>query len=433
MTILRDISFLWSMLHIIALFLLLFEPRYSWRTTLLVGFTVAGTLLAVNVLAMYRLGHGVIMSAAFFTCTLPTLALFFLLSKYRDGRFFFLFCLSDTVCFWLLQITNLLDRITGDTYIMLLVSRLIAFPAMELLFWRYLRRPYRILQQNLSRGWLLFAAIGGTYYLLIMLTAIPVDAPIPGRTELMRVLLVMLLMPLTYLTVLRILWQQMQLYENNRQMELHQQEYIAISQKMELSRVYRHDFRHHMLVLEGLLQQDEAADALSYIQELTGRLTDLTDRVFCSDPTVDAVLRTYIAQAEEERCQVSAEVKVPQELPYNKIDLCIILANTLENALHACRKLSVETRRIGLTLTLTDNRRLIFSIENACPEPLEFDADGLPVVPHSENHGLGLHSVQAVVKKYNGLFQTRWSDGQFRLRIILFPPNVPTLSDAPAP
>ena len=29
MTILRDISMLWSMLHVIILFLILFEPRFS--------------------------------------------------------------------------------------------------------------------------------------------------------------------------------------------------------------------------------------------------------------------------------------------------------------------------------------------------------------------------------------------------------------------
>ena len=92
-TILRDISFLWSMIHVVAYFLLLFKPRYSWRITWTVGFAGTSALLVFNVLAMYWLGHGIIMSIAFFSCTLPSLLLFFVLSQYRDGRFFFLFCL----------------------------------------------------------------------------------------------------------------------------------------------------------------------------------------------------------------------------------------------------------------------------------------------------------------------------------------------------
>ena len=59
MTILRDISFLWSMLHIIIVFLLLFEPRYSWRVTIAVSlaglpshFAVVGWFPAANVVAV---------------------------------------------------------------------------------------------------------------------------------------------------------------------------------------------------------------------------------------------------------------------------------------------------------------------------------------------------------------------------------------------
>ncbi len=113
MTLLRDLSLLWSMLHVIALFLILFEPRFSWRTTLMVAFVVGGTLLIANILLMYQLGNGILMRMAFFTCTIPTLILFFILSKYRDGRFFFLFCMSDTLSFWVMQITNLMDRMAG--------------------------------------------------------------------------------------------------------------------------------------------------------------------------------------------------------------------------------------------------------------------------------------------------------------------------------
>ena len=188
------------MLHVLVIFLLFFIPRYPWGRTLLISFAGAGTLLICNVLAMYWLGHGIIMSIAFFTCTLPTLALFYVLSKYRDGRFFFLFCVSDTLCFWLLQLTNFLDRLAGDTYVVLLLGRLVIFPAAELLIWRYLRRPFLELQTSLLRGWGTFAVVGAVYYLLIMVTAVPVDAPMPDLAGLLRILLVMILMPLTYIT-----------------------------------------------------------------------------------------------------------------------------------------------------------------------------------------------------------------------------------------
>lgn len=276
MTILRDISMLWSMLHVIILFLILFEPRFSWRTTLTAAFAGGGTLLVVNILLMYKYGNGIMMSVAFFTCTLPTLLLFFILSKYRDGRFFFLFCLSDTLSFWMMQVTNFMDRLAGETYLILLLSRLLLFPLAELLFWQYLRRPYRELQRRLYQGWWLFAIVGAVYYLLVMFTAVPVDAPMPDVSSLGVTILVMLLMPLTYTTILHSLWQQMKMYENNRMLELQHRDYNAICQKMELGRIYRHDMRHHLSTLDGLLQQRDLNGAQHYIRSLSGGLDDLT-------------------------------------------------------------------------------------------------------------------------------------------------------------
>ena len=432
MEILRDISFLFSMLHIVVLFLLLFEPRFSWRTTLIISFAGVGTLLAVNVLVMFWLGHGIIMNAAFFSCTLPSLLLFLLLSKYRDGRFFFLFCLTDTVCFWLLQVTNFLDRLAGGAYVVLLISRLILFPIVEFLFWRYLRRPYLALQAKLTKSWWLFAAVGAVYYLLIMITSVPVDTPLPDGVGLARILLVLLLMPLTYLTILRSLWRQMQLYEEQHLVELQRRDYSAIHQKVELERILRHDMHHHLAAIEGMLQQWDSAGAIQYIRSLSGRLAKSAQVPLCPNPTINAVLTAYIAQAEEAGCRVEADIRVPEELPYQEMDLCILLANVLENAVNACRSLTGHTPLIGLKLETTGNRRLVLAVDNPCPLPVSFGADGLPLPSRrGPEHGLGLRSVKRVVERYGGFLRCQWQDGKFLFQAVLFPTGEETSAGFP--
>lgn len=422
MTILRDISFLWSMLHLVVLFLMLFEPRFSWRTTITAGFTGTLALFAVNSLLMMWKGPSIIMSAAFFTCTVPSFLLFFALSKYRDGRFFFLFCLTDTMCFWILQLTNFMDRMTGDTCVVMLISRLIAFPLAELFLWRYLRRPYLELQSALTRGWWMFAAIGGTYYILIMFTSVPARAPMPDAAGIVRILLVLLLMPLTYLTILNSLWRQMQVYEGIRQLEIQQRDYRTIRQKVELGRMFRHDMRHHLLALDGMLQQGDAAGAQQYIRELHGRMSTLTQANWCANPAVNAVLAGYLTQAEEAACRVDAQVRIPAALPFSEMDLCIILANTLENAVHACRDIPEPSERwLVLRLELLENSSLILDLENPCPVPVKFDADGLPEVNYQAGHGLGLRSVRSVTDRCGGLFRCQWENGRFKVRAVLFP------------
>ena len=113
----------------------------------------------------------------------------------------------------------------------------------------------------------------------------------------------------------------------------------------------------------------------------------------------------------------------PEDLPFEETDLCVILGNALENAIHACEAQPEELRNIQFSLELTENQRLMFSVRNPCPQPVDFGPDGLPSVPKREGHGLGLQSVRTVVEKYGGLFQCLWEDGVFVLRTVLMPPQ----------
>ena len=74
-----------------------------------------------------------------------------------------------------------------------------------------------------------------------------------------------------------------------------------------------------------------------------------------------------------------------------------------------------------MEMELTENGRLIVSVENPCPRQVFFDSNGLPEVPKRENHGLGLPSIRATANKYGGLFRCQWETGRFILRVVLIP------------
>ena len=109
-----------------------------------------------------------------------------------------------------------------------------------------------------------------------------------------------------------------------------------------------------------------------------------------------------------------------QFIPVDHVDQ--VLANALENAIHACQDLPEEERRIRLRMELTENRRLLASMENPSP-PVAFGSGGLPDVPKREGHGLGLPSVKRVADKYGGLFRCQWEQGRFVVRTVLMPPE----------
>ncbi len=430
MTALRDISQIWALIHVLVVFLLLFESRRPWKATAALCFFGAAVMSVITFTAAAVLKLNPI-DLSFFTCSLPSMALFFWLSKYRNGRFFFLFCLSDTMCIWLIQVTALLDRLAGGGYVVMFISRLLLFPLAEWFIWNRLRRPYQELQRKLNQGWWQFSLIGLLYYMLIILVALPVDAPLTGLKELLRLCLVLLLMPMTYIAILHSLWRQMQIYENVHLIEIQRQDYDALCQKMEVGRIYRHDMRHHLAAMEGMLQQGDGSGALQYIHSLRGGLEELAVPARCANPAVNAVLTAYIVQAANAGCAVETRLRVPETLPFEETDLCVILANALENAIHACQELPQEQRRIDLRVELTENRRLLISVENPCAQPVTFGPDGLPEGPRQEGHGLGLQSVKRVAEKYGGLFRCQWEQGRFLFRTALMPPEDQTESREP--
>lgn len=280
--------------------------------------------------------------------------------------------------------------------------------------WHWVQKPFRAAAQTLEVQWspllvlpvmllvlhsyFLSSTSSVTALLLLLFTAL---AALWAMTRLM-----------TALTAQR----EAQVYR--AQMAALRQDHELLQKKLELGRSYRHDQRHHMLALSALLQEGKTDAALAYVADWQGQLTRIESRSWCKNPSVNAVLSAYMAQAEEAGCAVEAEVALPGALNVEELDLCVVLANALENAIHACRELPEGERRVKLELAMTDHR-LALHMENACARAVEIGADGLPAGECRPGHGQGLKSVAAVAKKYHGILQCDYQDGVFCLWVVL--------------
>ena len=287
----------------------------------------------------------------------------------------------------------------------------------------FLRRPYRTYVLENQSGWLLMSFPVVMLFLLFSYWANTVTDP-----------MLLLLILLTALSVIGVMiWALFSSASLRRmketeqamtlQLESQRREYEALRQKMEQGRRYRHDMRHHFRVLEGLFDEGKSAEGLQYISTLNGKLTELEQENYCENATVNAVLRSYMGRAREENCRVMVRAEVPQICPVDEIDLCVVLANGMDNAINACRGNAQETDRwIRVTVLAHENGNLSVKIENPCEQPISFGRDGLPKSQPAEQHGIGLKSVQAVIKKYDGILQCEKNEGIFSLRAVLFEP-----------
>ena len=303
----------------------------------------------------------------------------------------------------------------GTTALLALLAAALVF-----LVFRFLREPFRTYVLRNQTGWLLLCFPVLMVFLLrsyFSSTATNVTALV-----LLTLTAVSIFLVLARVLVLAVSMRKIEEAERevSRQLELQRREYERTRDQLRQGRAYRHDMRHHLLVLEELARQENAEDILDYIESLSGQLSQIAGENYCENAAVNAVLSACVGQAREAGCSVTAEVRLPGQLPFDELDICVVLANALENAVHACGKVEKERRRIWVDVALDEAGKLRISVVNPCPEPLKFDDEGLPAVPRREGHGIGLRSIRAVAEKYGGLFRCSQEEGMFRLQVALF-------------
>ena len=181
---------------------------------------------------------------------------------------------------------------------------------------------------------------------------------------------------------------------------------------------YRHDLRHHMQYLAGCIENGRTEQAQAYIREVCAEIESQKVRVFCENETVNLILSAFAGRAEESGVPLRVRVEVPHFIPVAETDLCVLLSNALENALHACQRLRQTGEPCDIELVVYEKSGKFFlQVTNTCPPGVTFEK-GLPVT-REPGHGIGVRSICSIAERYNGMYSFSEKDGRFVLRVSL--------------
>ena len=421
MTLLRDLSVLWSLFHILIIFMLLYRSRYDRRrTNFLTGITM-GPLILLNVAGVMVFGSEVMGQVFILTCTLPSLVFFWFVSRDKKGRFFFTFCMADTVALWIIIVTNVADFYLGkQQYVVMFLGRLVLFPLVEWLAVRRLRKPYLELQESVAEGWGIFAGMMALYYVLLAVMA-NYPAVITAREqELPAFFLILALMPMTYATIFIAMYRQLLLYRRKQaERILRAQKGTLESQLENQQRIRRmkHDMKGHTVTLSGLLAAGKTKEAQEYLKGVETEMNALSGQ-FCGNSYLNAVFVHHSQKLEElgARCRMDIQIG-EEELPY--MELCQILSNGLENACDALKGLEREEREVSVQMKYS-RAYLLIRIRNRCREDLHVKRGTLPSTEkEGQDHGFGLLTVQEMAEQLDGEMFCYTENGNFVLDVMV--------------
>ena len=191
---------------------------------------------------------------------------------------------------------------------------------------------------------------------------------------------------------------------------------LRVKEVEEDIRIQRHDLRHQLQTVTELVARGDQESALAFLDTARKRMDERKEIRWCQMPVLDAVFSSYFDQAQRQDVRITAKISLPDKLTVDENELAVVLANALENALHANLKLPPAQRLICCRAVGTPS--LMLELSNPCFEPVVFDDQGLPVA-QSQGHGLGVQSIAAFCKKYGAVCRFDLTAGTFRLQLVL--------------
>lgn len=187
--------------------------------------------------------------------------------------------------------------------------------------------------------------------------------------------------------------------------------YQQLLEKQQETKALWHDIKKYTTAMQAVAAQNDSEQLRQIAQAAADAYERVKDISAVGNPVVDALLNQYLRSAKENQIQVLLDITIPEVLAISTLLLSVVIGNTFDNAIEACRLIAPEKRVIHLQLR-KQNRILFYSIENPY-------IDAVTQLRVGKHHGYGLKNVERAVNQNNGNFQVEKSKGLFVIQIRL--------------
>ena len=357
----------------------------------------------------------------YFTLGIPGFFCFNMVAKYK--RFRVLFSVLTVAIFSMFSSFLGYVAYTGShvlQYALKYGSFILIFIFVAIVF----RKPYFKMQQTLEKGWGPLCLIPFILVIIIALLQY-VPARIPENPENIPVLLAVYVLTIVFYTIFYFNFENVsQLFQFRKdrqilslQTEMYKNQYEAMIDSINSMRILRHDMKHYLNAIEAFVNDGRIAKAQKYMRTLNKDLNTIMVEKFCENYVVNVFLLSYIQKARNEQITVDCEAEVPESIQVDPIELGLVFANSLDNAINACKRIQNVSDRNIIVACKQHCGQIFLRVTN--PFIGEVNFDGEFPVPESADHGTGTRSIAAITKKYGGVFSFIANDGIFKTTVTL--------------
>ena len=181
-------------------------------------------------------------------------------------------------------------------------------------------------------------------------------------------------------------------------------------------RKQRHDFMNHLQVVFSLLELDDPAEAMQYVENVYGDIKKTGSALKTAIPAVNALIAAKRQDCEERGIALDIHIAAPwRDMPVPGWEMCRVLGNLIDNARDALLEDADNAdRRIALTIDESPGA-YSFRVENNGPpippaiRPRIFQ---MGFTTKSDGHGSGLSIVEEILTEYGGEIRVESGEGR---------------------
>ena len=190
----------------------------------------------------------------------------------------------------------------------------------------------------------------------------------------------------------------------------------------------RHDLNGHFSSILGYVNSNDYDAIKEYISSLIDVGVDVLEHT--DNNILNVLISTRASIAETHKIEFTSSIMLPEKMPINDVDLCILVSNILDNAFDAAQA-AYEPRFINLNMRVVNSYWVIAcrnSVRSRGNLRTSGNIESSKAV--SELHGIGTKQIRDIAEKTGGFVTYKHENHEFTtLAMIKLPDNsLPALS-----
>ena len=281
-------------------------------------------------------------------------------------------------------------------------------------------------EKSIDRFKYIFLVIGVFFSILVRGYQVIISDMAMGRRELQgSKSLVSMSVVIAVLIFLMILWVKNRILqeENNTlvmEEQLQHQKYCEMVEVMEQNRELIHDTKHHFLVVQEYLKNEEYGNLQKYVTQISDEFQRTVPKVYTGIKILDFILEQKRVVAQKAGIRYEIDTMLLTGIPTTEQETCALFGNLLDNAIEACCLVETEEKWIEIQINQS-NQLLSIEVLNTFEIPCIRKQGVFETIKEERSvHGYGIKSMRRIVDKHQGLITYEEKEKIFITKITFF-------------